>query len=59
MYSKAWAADIRSKFSDNVTLQDPRQYGADFSIKEDHGTAHLALVAENGDAVSITSTINL
>jgi gamma-glutamyltranspeptidase/glutathione hydrolase/leukotriene-C4 hydrolase len=30
----------------------------DFYQPEDHGTTHMGVVAPNGDAVAITSTIN-
>jgi gamma-glutamyltranspeptidase/glutathione hydrolase/leukotriene-C4 hydrolase len=35
-------------------------YGADFmgSLVSDHGTAHISVLAANGDAVAATSTIN-
>ncbi|KAJ8923080.1 hypothetical protein NQ315_001632 [Exocentrus adspersus] len=56
--SKAYAEDIRSLIYDNQTFQDPLYYGADTATVEDHGTAHISVLAPNGDAVSITSTIN-
>ena len=45
-------------------IDDTRTYGADyynasFSVEWDHGTAHLSVLGPRGDAVSITSTINL
>lgn len=57
--SKSYADEIRSHIKDDKTYQDPQHYGANFSIPEDHGTAHLNVLAENGDAVSATSTVNL
>lgn len=53
-----YANHIRSLIWDNQTFNDYQHYGAEFALTEDHGTAHLAVLAANGDAVSITSTIN-
>lgn len=47
------------KIKDNSTSSNPRDYGAVFFNPEDHGTAHLSVLAENGDAVSVTSSINI
>lgn len=44
---------------DNTTFQDPKHYGAVFYDKGDHGTAHISIIDQNGDAISITSSINL
>ncbi|XP_022916451.1 glutathione hydrolase 1 proenzyme-like isoform X2 [Onthophagus taurus] len=57
--SKSYADEIRSMISDQGTSQDPKDYGAVMVNKDDHGTAHMSILAENGDAVSVTSTINL
>lgn len=57
--SDAYAASIRSQITDDRTFQDPEHYGAVTAIEDDHGTAHLSLLAPNGDAVSVTSTVNL
>lgn len=57
--SKDYANQIRMKIEDTKTWNDPGHYGASFdSGAEDHGTAHLSVLAPNGDAVSVTSTIN-
>lgn len=57
--SADWAASVRANISDEATRADPAQYGAVYYAPEDHGTAHISVLAENGDAVSATSTINL
>lgn len=49
---------VRSKLNVNVTSNDPNFYGAHY-YDEDHGTANIAVLAPNGDAVVATSTINL
>lgn len=50
---------IRSLITDDKTYNDYEHYGANFSFTEDHGTAHISVIASNGDAVAATSTINL
>ena len=44
--------------NDTFTVEDASFYGSDYLVTEDHGTAHTSLLAPNGDAVAITSTIN-
>lgn len=53
-------ADImRSRLTDNTT-HDPEYYtDNELYIENSHGTTHLVVQSENGDAVSVTSTINL
>jgi gamma-glutamyltranspeptidase/glutathione hydrolase/leukotriene-C4 hydrolase len=43
---------------DDSKTFDQAYYGPGWPIKEDHGTAHISVVAQNGDAVSLTSTVN-
>ena len=43
---------------DSHTIEDAGFYGSDYLVTEDHGTAHTSLLAPNGDAVAVTSTIN-
>jgi hypothetical protein len=56
--SKAFAKEIAGKIDDHKTSQDPVYYGAVKVATEDHGTAHISVLASNGDAVSVTSSIN-
>ncbi|XP_055681546.1 glutathione hydrolase 1 proenzyme-like isoform X2 [Lutzomyia longipalpis] len=56
--SDEYAEQIRLKIEDTFTSQEPKDYGGNFHISEDHGTAHISLLAPNGDAVSVTSSVN-
>lgn len=49
---------IRGKINDDMTNNDPSYYGANSSVQLDYGTGHISILAPNGDAVAITSTIN-
>ncbi|CAF4934931.1 unnamed protein product [Pieris macdunnoughi] len=53
-----WAVEHRAKVDDTRTFSDWRYYGAMFEGADDHGTAHIIVVAPDGSAVSATSTIN-
>lgn len=56
---KSFADFIKSKISDTHTVnRNVTYYGANFISPEDHGTAHMNILAPNGDAISVTSTIN-
>jgi gamma-glutamyltranspeptidase len=45
---------------DNKTWQDPIHYGVQNSGNiEDHGTAQISVIDQIGNAVSVTSTINI
>lgn len=57
--SEEYANTIRAKILDNRTFDSADHYGGIYYNKEDHGTAHMSVLAANGDAVSVTSTVNL
>lgn len=56
--SPAFAAEIRALIKDDHTFENMAYYGANFTNVEDHGTANLVVLAPNGDAISVTSTVN-
>ncbi|XP_056641868.1 scoloptoxin SSD14-like [Diorhabda sublineata] len=56
--SNNYAETTRKLIKDNATSQDPYYYGAATNFQEDHGTSHVSVLSSQGDAVSVTSTIN-
>ena len=59
MTNAEFAESIRQKILDNQTFADYRYYGDFYHNSSHEGTSHLSVIAENGDAVSATTTINL
>ncbi|XP_013413015.1 glutathione hydrolase 1 proenzyme isoform X1 [Lingula anatina] len=58
MTSLEFGDHIRSLITDNTT-HGTAYYGPTFYDRMTEGTSHLSVLAGNGDAVSVTSTINL
>lgn len=56
--SPEYGEEIRLKIDDNKTSNDSARYGAKEFSQLDSGTAHFSILAENGDAVSVTSSID-
>ena len=46
------------RINDNKTFNDPDFYGGEFDVPDDSGTSNTCVMAPNGDAVAVTSTIN-
>ena len=57
--SNAYAFMTYQQISDLFTVNDAEYYGADFYNPPDHGTSHTSVIGPNGDAVAVTSTVNL
>ncbi|KAG5666826.1 hypothetical protein PVAND_014836 [Polypedilum vanderplanki] len=58
LLSQNYANEISSMINDTKTFNDPKYYKPFFEIIEDKGTTHMSILAPNGDAISVTSTIN-
>lgn len=58
LINPSYADYLRSLIWDNKTFNDVKHYGANFEIPEDHGTANMAVLTANGDAIAMTSTVN-
>lgn len=56
--SLVYANEIRKKIDDTRTHSEPGYYGEHFASPDDHGTAQISILAPNGDAISVTGTIN-
>ena len=57
--STEYAESIRQLINDTRTYNNYEYYGAHYlDDSGQHGTAHISIVAPNGDAVSVTSSIN-
>ncbi|XP_041826946.1 glutathione hydrolase 1 proenzyme [Melanotaenia boesemani] len=57
MTSTSYADRIREKITDGTT-HHMSYYEPEFYLSENHGTAHVSVVSEDGSAVAATSTIN-
>ena len=58
MTSDSYAESIRARITDDTT-HEVEYYEPEFEFVQDSGTAHASILAADGSAVSITSTINL
>ena len=47
------------RINDSYTVNEATFYDGKFFASDDYGTGQTSVIAPNGDAVSVTSTINL
>ncbi|XP_036318220.1 scoloptoxin SSD14-like isoform X2 [Rhagoletis pomonella] len=53
-----YSMSIREKINDNKVHKEIFDYGAQFMGEDDAGTSHVVVLAPDGDAVSVTSSVN-
>lgn len=58
MGSLDYAKFIADLINLDKTFNEPEHYFANNSFVEDHGTSQISILAPNGDAVSMTTTVN-
>lgn len=58
MTNYEFASLIKPLIYDHAVISDMTHYGVKYAAAEDHGTAAMSVLHPNGDAISITSTIN-
>ena len=59
MTNAEFAESVRKEIWDNRTFTDYMYYGDFYHNASHEETPHLSVIAENGEAVSATTTINL
>lgn len=58
LLSSSYRRRIGMKISDANTFDDYKNYGLKSLSPDDHGTSHISMISQNGDAISVTSSIN-
>lgn len=58
LLSPQYAQHIGQLIDDTKTYDEAGKYSAEFISPDDDGTSHVSIVASNGDAISVTSSIN-
>lgn len=58
LLSTEFAEKIARKIDDTGTFSDLRVYECNETFPAEHGTSHFSIIAANGDAISLTSSIN-
>lgn len=58
--SREYATTLGHLINNFTTYDEIKHYGAyeDLRIRNEHGTGHISILARNGDAVSVTTSIN-
>lgn len=59
LLSVDYANELRAMIDPYKTFDDPKHYGAVYSLIPDKGTSQISILGTQGDAVSVTTSINL
>lgn len=58
LLSADYAEHVKTLIDDEKTFDDPEKYSAKFLAPINDGTSHISIISANGDAISVTSSIN-
>ena len=58
MLNEETALSAYQRINDSFTVNEVSFYNVSSSTPDDHGTAQVSIIAPNGDAVSVSSSIN-
>ena len=58
MVNSTFAEEVRGRIKDDSTYHNIEDYGPFLGTLSHEGTSHISVQAANGDAVSVTNTIN-
>ena len=58
MLNEETAVSAYQRINDSFTVNEATFYNGSSLTPDDHGTAHVSIIAPNGDAVSVSSSIN-
>ena len=50
---------VKTQIEDSKTFNDSEHYGAQEQLNEDHGTCHHSFLSPQGDAISVSASVNL
>lgn len=53
-----YAEQVRENINDTTTYNNPLHYGAKYDVSDDKGTSHISVLAPNGDAIAVTTSVN-
>ena len=59
MISESAAEETRRRITDDETHEPGYYDGSELSFKEDGGTTHVSVIDAEGNALALSSTINL
>ena len=59
LISHEYSQKVADRIDDTKTFSEPKYYSDNkFIAPDDDGTSHISIIAANGDAISVTSSIN-